>query len=182
MVRYDVTIAGFGGQGVLLSGGVLASAGMIEGLNVTWFPSYGAEMRGGTANCTVILSDREIGSPITERPQALVAMNEPSAVKFCPRIRRGGVMVLNSSLITGSYKRNGVRALNVPGNDIAAQLGDPRVLNMVMLGAYAGVTGAVGLKSLEKALGENLPEHRKSLLEINCRALRRGYEVALGKS
>jgi len=181
-VRYDVTIAGFGGQGVLLSGGMLAWAGMVEGLNVTWFPSYGAEMRGGTANCAVILSDHEIGSPIIDKPMALIAMNEPSAEKFCPKVRRGGVMVLNTSLIDGDYGRKGVKAVEVPGNDIAAELGDTRVLNVVMLGAYAGATGAVGLESIVKALRENLPPHRKSLLEINSRALRRGYDLALGRS
>lgn len=178
-MRYDVTIAGFGGQGVLLSGGILAWAGMLDGLNVTWFPSYGAEMRGGTANCTVILSDRQIGSPIIEKPQALIAMNEPSAEKFCSRVRRGGFVVLNTSLISGNYDRKGIKTVRVPGNDLAAELGDPKVLNMVMLGAYAGATGAVRLESVVKALQENLPAHRQSLLDANCRALRRGYEIAL---
>jgi len=173
--HHDVIIAGFGGQGVLLSGKILAWAGMLEGLHVTWFPSYGAEMRGGTANCTVVLSKEEIGSPVVDRPAAIIALNQASVDKFLPRVARGGIAVVNSSLSRDVKAPRGVRMVLVPANDIAKDLGDTRTLNVVMLGAYLKASGAMGIKSVVSALGEVLPERRKDLLPINIDALKRGF-------
>lgn len=177
MIHNDVIIAGFGGQGVLLSGKILAWAGMLEGLHVTWFPSYGAEMRGGTANCTVVMSDEEIGSPVVDRPGALIALNQASVDKFMPRVAKGGIVVVNSSLAREVKPSRGTRLFLVPANDIAKTLGDTRTLNIVMLGAYIGASGAVGLKSAVKALGQVIPERRRDILPLNIEALKRGFEL-----
>ncbi len=173
----DVMIAGFGGQGVLLVGKILARAGMLEGKCVTWFPSYGAEIRGGTANCTVIISDREIGSPIVSSPSAMLILNEASFLKFEPRIRPGGRLFLNTSLVHGSSSRGDIERIDIRANDIAEQLGDIRIANMVMLGAFLKKTGVVALGSVLDALKAVLPPRRHSLLGLNERALQCGGEV-----
>ena len=177
MFHKDVIIAGFGGQGVLLAGKLIAWAGMLEGLHVTWFPSYGAEMRGGTANCTVVLSNEDIGSPVVDRPGALIALNQASLDRFMPRVMKGGLVVVNSSLVKKMKQVKGVRLVPVPANDIAAELGDARTLNIVMLGAYLKASGAIGLPSVVRALADMLPERHKGLLPVNMRALARGYEL-----
>ncbi len=174
-MRNDVIIAGFGGQGVLLAGKLLAWAGMLGGKFVTWFPSYGAEMRGGTANCTVIISDEEIGSPVVDNPGALIAMNEASAVKFSGNVGRGGVIILNSSLVKEEIKKPGRRVYKVPANEIAGAIGNPRVVNMVMLGAYLKVSGAASIGQITKALEESLPPRNRHLLDANLSALEKGY-------
>ncbi len=173
----DVMIAGFGGQGVLLVGKILARAGMLEGKCVTWFPSYGAEIRGGTANCTVIISDREIGSPIVGSPSAMLILNEASFLKFEPRIRPGGRLFLNTSLVQGASSRGDIDRIDIRANDIAEQLGDIRIANMVMLGAFLKKTGVVALGSVLDALKAVLPPRRHSLLGLNERALQCGGEV-----
>jgi 2-oxoglutarate ferredoxin oxidoreductase subunit gamma len=180
MPDYDVIIAGFGGQGVLTAGKLLAWAGMLEGRHVTWFPSYGAEMRGGTANCTVIISEREIGSPVIDTPSAIVAMNQASADKFAGRIPRGGLVIVNSSLAKTPKVRPGVRVYEVPANEIAEGLGETRAVNIVLIGAYLGATGAVRADSLGRALEESLPARHKKTLPVNLEALRRGYELVRG--
>src|SRR5512146_1905040 len=129
----DVIIAGFGGQGVLMAGKLLASAGMLEGKHVTWFPSYGAEIRGGTANCTVIISASEIGSPVVQHPAAMLIFNEASFVKFEKRIKEGGHLFLNSSLVQTPSNRHDIIRIEIRANDIAEDLGDSRIANMVML-------------------------------------------------
>jgi 2-oxoglutarate ferredoxin oxidoreductase subunit gamma len=177
-MQNDVIIAGFGGQGVLLAGKLLAWAGMLEGRHVTWFPSYGAEMRGGTANCTVIISDSEIGSPVVDNPGALVALNQASAEKFAGKVARGGFIILNSSLVKEDIKRPGVKVLKIPANELAAGLGNVRVVNMVMLGAYLRLSGAASLKNVEKAMDETLPARNKALLPMNMAALKEGYSLA----
>lgn len=177
MIYKDVLIAGFGGQGVLLSGKLLAWAGMDEGYHVTWFPSYGAEMRGGTANCTVIMSDNEIGSPVVDSPGALIALNQASAEKFGPKVARGGLIVLNSSLVTGNFERRGVKVVCVPANDLAEGLGNPRVVNLVMLGAYLKASGTLGTRAVAMALGDVLPERHKGLLPVNIAALELGWSL-----
>jgi len=174
MIYNDVLIAGYGGQGVLLAGKLLAWAGMAQGLNVTWFPSYGAEIRGGTANCTVIMSDEEIGSPVVDSPGALIAMNQASADKFTGRIKKGGVILLNSSLAKVDVIRAGVRVIKIPANEIAEELGDVKVVNMVMLGAYIKAVATVSRKNVVKAVEAALPERRRSLLPMNIEALERG--------
>src|SRR5512139_1655568 len=163
----DVMIAGFGGQGVLLVGKLLAHAGMLESKRVTWFPSYGAEIRGGTANCTVIIADREIGSPVDERPSAMLILNEASFIKFEKRIRPGGQLFLNTSLIQQPSTRTDIGRIEVKANDIAEELGDIRIANMVMLGAFLKMTGVVTLGSVLEALKAVLPPRRHSLLPLN---------------
>ena len=178
-MELEVIFAGFGGQGILLSGKVLARAGMDQGLEVTWLPSYGPEMRGGTANCTVVLSDKPIGSPIVDAPGALVAMNLPSLDRFEPRVESGGVIVYNSSLISRDLKRDDVRGIPVPVNDIARELGNPRVINMVALGALLKASGVVPLEAAAEAMAHEMRERgRDRLIEINRQALERGWEEA----
>ncbi len=173
----DVMIAGFGGQGVLLAGKLLAHAGMLEGKNVTWFPSYGAEIRGGTANCTVIISDREIGSPVVRNPSAMLILNEASFKKFEPRMRPEGHLFVNTSLVQLASTRSDIDRIEVRANDIAGELGDIRIANMVMLGAFLKKTGVVTLDSVLNALKAVLPARRHSLLPLNERALKCGGEV-----
>jgi 2-oxoglutarate ferredoxin oxidoreductase subunit gamma len=178
---HDVILAGFGGQGILMIGNLLAVAGLRQGLRVTYFPSYGVEMRGGTANCTVTLSAREVGSPVTRNPLGLIAMNEPSAVKFGPRVRAGGVAVVNSSLVSAeAVSREDVRVLRVPCNEAALELGDGRLASMVALGAYVSATQVVDFARLEEALPEVLPEKHHRLIPLNLRALEAGGQVAAG--
>jgi len=175
-MEIGVVFAGFGGQGILLAGKVLARAGMDHGLEVTWLPSYGPEMRGGTANCTVVLSDVPIGSPIVDSPQALVAMNLPSLDRFEPRVITNGVIVYNSSLISREPRRTDVTAIPVPVNDIARELGSPRVINMVALGALLRARAVVPLQAAVEAMAHEMRERgRENLVEINRQALERGY-------
>mgnify|MGYP005841858413 CR=1 FL=1 len=178
-MHHDVILAGFGGQGILMIGNLLAVAGLCQGLRATYFPSYGVEMRGGTANCTVTLSTREIGSPVTESPQGIIAMNEPSAVKFVPRVRPGGVAVLNASLIgPAAVARDDIRVLRLRCNEAALELGDGRLASMVALGAYVRATGVVEAARLEEALPDVLPEKHHKLIPLNLRALETGARLA----
>jgi 2-oxoglutarate ferredoxin oxidoreductase subunit gamma len=172
----SVVIAGFGGQGVILAGKILAQAGMNHGLEVTWLPSYGPEMRGGTANCTVILSDKPIGSPIVDDPSAVVALNLPSLDKFEPSVAVDGVLVVNSSLIGRKVKRADVTAHAVPINEIAARIGNPRTVNMVALGAYIKATGVVPLDVVKRTMAAAMRDGGKEkLVAINEKALDEGY-------
>ncbi len=173
----DVMIAGFGGQGILVAGKLLAHAGMIEGKHVTWFPSYGAEIRGGTANCTVIISSADIGSPIVRNPSTMLILNEASFKKFEPRIMKGGSLFLNTSLVHAPSIRSDIMRFDILANDIAEKLGDIRVSNMVMLGAFLKKTGIVELDSVLTALKHVLPARRHSLIPLNESALKRGMEV-----
>jgi 2-oxoglutarate ferredoxin oxidoreductase subunit gamma len=176
-MHQDVMIAGFGGQGVLLTGKLLAYAGMIEGKHVTWFPSYGAEIRGGTANCTVIISSDEIGSPIVQNPSAMMIFNDASFKKFEKRIKPSGHLFLNTSLVHEPPSRSDITRIEIEANDIADGLGDIRVSNMVMLGAYLKKTGVVSLESVIAALQQALPARRQSLIPLNVSALQRGVEI-----
>jgi 2-oxoglutarate ferredoxin oxidoreductase subunit gamma len=174
---HDVMIAGFGGQGVLVAGKLLAYAGMLEGKHVTWFPSYGAEIRGGTANCTVIISSDEIGSPVVLHPSSMLIFNEASFKKFETRIKKGGQLFLNTSLVRASPSRSDICRIDIKANDIAENLGDIRIANMVMLGALLNKTGVVALDSVLAALKQVLPARRHSLIPLNENALRRGADV-----
>jgi 2-oxoglutarate ferredoxin oxidoreductase subunit gamma len=171
--------AGFGGQGVILAGKLLAQAGVDHGLQVTWLPSYGPEMRGGTANCTVVLSDEPIGSPVVDNPTALVAMNLPSLDRFEKTVAEGGTILINSSLITRPTERSDVRVLNVPANDIAVSLGNPRAANMVALGAIVKATGIISLELMKSTMAKVL-SHKDSakLIGVNEQALEAGYNTA----
>ncbi|RMF72740.1 MAG: 2-ketoisovalerate ferredoxin oxidoreductase [Acidobacteria bacterium] len=171
-------IAGFGGQGVLLLGLGAAQCGMMEGRRVTWLPSYGPEMRGGTAHCHVNISDHQIGSPLVSRPTVLIAMNQPSLEKFEPQIVEGGLVMLNTSMISKRPDRDDLEVLEVPASEMAQKLGNPRAANMVMLGAYAGYTGMIGRETIEAALGVIVK--KRHLIDLNMKAVAEGYE--LGRS
>jgi len=169
-----VLIAGHGGQGIVFMGTLLAHAAMVEGKEVTFFPSYGAEMRGGTANASVILSSRRIASPIVDEPDILIALNEPSLLRFESRVRPNGRLFLNRSLIVSSPSRDDLNVLPVAATELAQQLGKPRPLNMVMLGVLARITGLVSLSTLSESLKTVLPAHRQDLLGQNRQALEIG--------
>ena len=178
-MKKELFMAGHGGQGVVLMGSLLARAAMGEGKEVTFFPTYGAEVRGGTANCSLIISTLEIASPVVDRPDVLVVMNERSLHVHGPRLMEGGLLFLNRSLIPTEPDRDDVTVIPVTAGEIAAELGAPRVANMVMLGATAAVTGVVERSTLRKALQEALPKHHHHLLDINLQAMDRG--AAYGK-
>jgi 2-oxoglutarate ferredoxin oxidoreductase subunit gamma len=173
-MQTEILIAGFGGQGVLFAGQLLAYAAMDNGREVTWIPSYGPEMRGGTANCTVIISNEEIGSPVVRNPQAMIAMNLPSLDKYEPSLAKGGLLIINSSVINRPARRTDVRSILIPGNEIAETLGDRRMTNMVMLGGLLANLPVLPLEAIEKALKEHLPERHHRLLPLNYQALRQG--------
>jgi 2-oxoglutarate ferredoxin oxidoreductase subunit gamma len=168
--------SGFGGQGVLMMGYVLAVAGMQEDRHVTFLPAYGAEVRGGTANCTVVVSDHEIASPVASSPDFVVAMNYPSVLKYQNTVKSGGTMFLNGDLISEMPQRSDVTIVKVPANSLAHELGNDRVLNMVMLGALVEVTGIVSHKALLEAVGTVLEAKRRKLIDINRKALSRGSQ------
>jgi 2-oxoglutarate ferredoxin oxidoreductase subunit gamma len=170
-------MAGFGGQGVVLMGTLLSYTAMVEGKHTTFFPSYGAEMRGGTANCSVVVSDREIASPIVNQPDCVVAMNIASLNKFESRVRPGGIIFVNSSLIGRKVERDDVEEVRVPASEIAETLGSAKAANMVMLGGIVKKTGVVSLESLSAGLEKVLSERAMALLDINKRALKKGYEA-----
>jgi 2-oxoglutarate ferredoxin oxidoreductase subunit gamma len=172
-----IIISGFGGQGVMLMGRLLAYAGMIEGKKVAWMPSYGPEMRGGTANCTVLISSNEIGSPIVSHPKILIAMNQPSLDKFELNVSDDGLIILNASLIEREVKRNDVKVIKIPADDIADKLGNSRAANMVVLGAYVEQSGIVKMDTIFKALEKVLAGRNKKLLELNKEALKQGAEL-----
>ncbi len=173
-MQTEIVISGFGGQGVLFAGQILAYAAMDQGLEVTWIPSYGPEMRGGTANCTVIISDEEIGSPLVRNPQVAVAMNRPSLDKYDPLVKPGGLLIINSSIVDKNSERKDIRVVRVPANEIAEKIGDRRMTNMVVLGALLANLPILPLEALEKALAEHLPERHHKLLPLNYQALREG--------
>jgi 2-oxoglutarate ferredoxin oxidoreductase subunit gamma len=176
-MRQDVVIAGFGGQGVLVAGKLLAYAGMLEAKQVTWFPSYGAEIRGGTANCTVMIADEHIGSPVAPIPSCMLILNEASFNKFESRIQKNGLLFLNSSLVNTPSSRPDITRIDIPASDIAEGLGDSRVANMVMLGAFLRRTGVVSVASVCGALKSVLPARRHSLIPLNEKALQNGAEA-----
>ncbi len=180
-MQAEIVFAGFGGQGVLFAGQILAFAGMDSGKEVTWIPSYGPEMRGGTANCTVIIADEEIGSPLVRNPRACVVMNLPSLDKYESTILPGGVLVVNSSLINRPIARADLITVMVPANEIAEVIGNRRLINMVALGALLEKLPVLPLEAIEQALEAHLPERHRSLLPANKQALRQGAACARGE-
>ncbi len=170
----EIICAGFGGQGVLLMGQIVAYAGMVEDKNVSWMPSYGPEMRGGTANCCVIVSDEPVGSPVVTEADAVIVMNKPSLDKYESFLKPGGRLFINSSLIDKKATRDDVTVHYVPVNDIAAELGNPRVANIVMLGAYIASSGAVNKESVIKAVEYVLGKGKAHLIPINEKAFDEG--------
>jgi 2-oxoglutarate ferredoxin oxidoreductase subunit gamma len=176
-MQEEMIFSGFGGQGALFAGMVLAYAGMESGKNVTWIPSYGPEMRGGTAHVTIIISDEEIGSPVIRYPSATIVLNNQSMEKYEPLIKEGGVLVYNSSLITNTPTRSDIRYVPVPANEIASGLGSVKMANMVALGALVTATGVLPLEAVTQALRNHLPESKSDLLEPNVQALQRGAKL-----
>lgn len=176
-MEHRILIAGFGGQGVLLIGQLLCHAGMNEGKNVSWLPSYGPEMRGGTASCSVIVSDNEIGSPLVDKPNLCIAMNLPSFDKYMPKVAEGGSIFINSSLIGKPEVKPGVQAIYVPVNDAAQQAGNRRTANMAMLGAFVQRTGILPEASILEALKEMFGERRAHLLPVNEQAMQLGADM-----
>ncbi|HSM25029.1 MAG TPA: 2-oxoacid:acceptor oxidoreductase family protein [Anaerolineaceae bacterium] len=173
-MQKEIIVAGFGGQGVLFAGQLLAYAAMDEGLQVTWIPSYGPEMRGGTANCTVVISDEEIGSPMVSRPTAVIAMNLPSLDKYEEKVKEGGLLVVNQSMVDREVIRTDIKVVMVPANTISEELGDKRMTNMVLLGALLANLDVLPVEAVEKALKEHLPERHHKLLPLNKEAMQRG--------
>jgi 2-oxoglutarate ferredoxin oxidoreductase subunit gamma len=175
-----IRISGFGGQGIISAGILLAQAGMIENKHVSWFPAYGAEMRGGTANCSVVVSSDEVASPIVARPDTVIVMNEPSLAKFEPMLKPGGLLIINSSLVNSKPQRSDIRVAYVPCNKIAEEIGTTKIANMVALGAFVGLTGALGVEAISKALPKVFKRAKPELLELNVQALKKGAETKIG--
>ena len=170
--------AGFGGQGMLLIGEFLAQAGMSEGKFVSWLPSYGPEMRGGTANCSVVISDREIASPVITSASCVVAMNRPSLDKFEKTVRPGGLLIINLSLIDRRAERDDIDVLYIPASEAAEEIGNPKGANVVILGAYLQKRPVVSVDSLMDAMKFLLGERKARFLEGNKNALLKGMELA----
>ncbi len=180
-MQTEVVFAGFGGQGVLFAGQLLAFAGLDSGKEVTWIPSYGPEMRGGTANCTVIIADEEIGSPLVRNPKAAIVLNLPSLEKYEPTVLPGGVMIANASLINRPVQRTDLTSVVIPANEIAESIGNKRLLNVVMLGALIEKLPILPMSAIEDALKNHLPERHKKMLPANLEALRKGAAFARGE-
>lgn len=175
MQETSIIISGFGGQGTLFAGQVLAYTALESGLEVTWIPSYGPEMRGGTAHCTVIISDQPIGSPLVRRPDVAVVMNLPSLDKYEPLTQPGGVLVANSSLINRTLERDDLKHVYIPANEIAEEIGMARLANMVMIGGMLYLKPVLTLEAVKESLARHIPERHRHTLEDNWQALERGY-------
>lgn len=175
-MREDIIFAGFGGQGIMFMGKAFSYTAMNEGKFVTWMPSYGAEVRGGTAHSMVIISDSSIASPIVREPSICVVMNKPSLDKFVDKVKKKGLLVINKSLAKGTPRRTDIDVLEVPVTDMAFRLGNPKVGNMIILGALLAAKNILKLESLIGSLTDLIPEKHQDLLSINKEAIRQGYE------
>jgi len=173
----EIVLAGMGGQGVMVIGQLLAHAALIEDLNVVWFPSYGAETRGGSAECTVTISDKEIGSPVTSTPDYLIALTQIMLDKFVATVKPGGTIFVNTSLAAVPTSRPDCTIIEVKATDIAEQVGSMMAANMVMLGAFIGLAKPVKLESVKQAMLEVLPERHHKFIPINSAGLDRGSEL-----
>lgn len=176
-MQSEIKFAGFGGQGILLIGKILAHAAMEEGFEVAWVPSYGPEMRGGTAYCTVVVADRPIGSPIIKNPLHLVAMNGPSLEKFAPTVKKGGIIFVNSSLINFGSGRDDVDEFHVPVMEIAQKVGNVRAANIVCLAAFVARSGIVSMETLKHCIKEEFANKPK-LIPLNMAAVDAGEAAA----
>jgi 2-oxoglutarate ferredoxin oxidoreductase subunit gamma len=173
----EIIIAGFGGQGVMSMGQLIAYAGMLEGKGVSWLPSYGPEQRGGTANCAVIVSDEPVGSPLVTNPSTAIILNIPSFDKFEHRVRPGGLLIINSSLVTRVSERSDIEIIELTATDMAADLGNARVANMILLGAFIELTKVVSNESIIESLKKVLSEEKHHLIEVNKQALNKGFSL-----
>jgi 2-oxoglutarate ferredoxin oxidoreductase subunit gamma len=171
-----IKISGFGGQGVISAGYLLAQAGMMEGKEVSFFPAYGAEMRGGTANCSVVVASDQVSTPIVTTPDTAIVLNEPSLAKFEHTVKPGGLLIVNSSLVNSKPTRTDIKVLYVPCNEIASELGNPKIMNMVAMGAFAAATGAITVEGIANALPKVYKKLKPEVIELNVKALRRGAE------
>ncbi|GAB1366851.1 2-oxoacid:acceptor oxidoreductase family protein [Candidatus Cloacimonadaceae bacterium] len=176
-MKTEMICAGFGGQGVLTIGKFIAIAGMEEGKNVSWLPSYGPEMRGGTANVSTVVADEPIASPIVSYPDVLVALNQPSIDKFAPSVRSGGVVVMNTNMCPRGCQRTDIQLIAAPMSDIATEIGSTMVLNMLAIGIVIGKTGIIKYETLEGDLTAFLKAKNPDLLEKNLTAIKRGIEI-----
>jgi len=178
MIKHqELRIAGMGGQGVMVIGQLLAHATVIEDGNVVWFPSYGPETRGGMAECTIIISSDEIGSPVTSSPDTLIALTQSMIDKYASSVRREGVIVVNTSLAEPPTYRDDCKIIAVPASKIAAELGNEKAANMVMLGAYVQALKPVSLESIKASMPQVLPEHNHRFIPLNNAALDKGAEI-----
>lgn len=177
-MTHEVIMAGFGGQGVLSMGTLLAYAAMLEGKKVSWMPSYGPEMRGGAANCHVIVSGEQVASPVVTEPTAVIAMSRPALDKFESWLRPGGLLIINTSMVNARPGRKDITVVELPVNEMALELGSDKVANMIALGAFLEMTGAVSADSVLESLKKALPAHRHSLIPLNKEALARGQQEA----
>jgi 2-oxoglutarate ferredoxin oxidoreductase subunit gamma len=180
-MQSEVQFAGFGGQGIMLMGQIMAQAAMNQGYEVVWIPSYGPEMRGGTAYCTVVISDRPIGSPIIRNPKHLVAMNRPSLEKFAPMVQSGGTIFINSSIISIDVDRGDVDVIKVPIIEIAKKLGNVKTANIVALAAFVSRSQVVDFELLRESVKGKLA-NREKLIPLNMKALEEGQKAASGKA
>jgi 2-oxoglutarate ferredoxin oxidoreductase subunit gamma len=176
----NLMVAGFGGQGVMTMGKLLSQATCDStDLNVTFFPSYGAAMRGGTANCYVVISDEEIGAPVSNSVDDLIVMNGPSLHKFLPNLKPGGTLFINSSIVKDPIDRDDIKVISVPVTEMALEMGNPRILNIIMLGAYIGYTNAVPPEVVTAGIHHKF-EHKPKVIPLNDKAFETGIEI--GKS
>ncbi len=180
MAALDLIAAGFGGQGILFLGEVLAWAAVLEGKNATWLPSYGPEQRGGTATCTVVVAGGTIGSPVVADPEVLVAMNGPSLDKFAPRVRPGGLVIVDASMVDRPVARSDVRVVRVDAVAQAAALGDVRMANMVLLGALLAAVPVVSLDAVKRVLADQFPPPNEALAAANVKAVTGGMAASRG--
>jgi 2-oxoglutarate ferredoxin oxidoreductase subunit gamma len=180
-MRHEIIIAGFGGQGIMLAGQVLATAGMLEGQNVVWSPSYGPEMRGGSAHCTVIVSPQAIGSPVVSRADVALILDQPSLAKFEPMVRPGGLLLVNESLVRTPPSRDDIRVHPIAANALAEQAGDVRTANMVMLGALHTLVAPVGREAISGAFRALCPANKAHLIPLNETALELGMAAVSGE-
>jgi 2-oxoglutarate ferredoxin oxidoreductase subunit gamma len=178
MDETSIIISGFGGQGTLFAGQVLAYAFMDNELEVTWIPSYGPEMRGGTAHCTVIASEEPIGSPLVRNPDVVLALNLPSVDKYESLVPESGVLVANSSLVNREIERKNINSLLIPANELAEEIGLSRLANMIMVGAMVALKPILSLDAIKKALEEHIPERHQKTLPMNYKAMDKGFEFA----
>jgi len=180
---YDTIMAGFGGQGIMLIGNLLASAAMNENKSVTYMPAYGVEMRGGTANCTIVISDGPIGSPIIGHPKSAIVMNKPSLTRFGSNIVDGGLLLINSSLVTEEVDdRPDLRQIKVPANEMAGELGSDKMANMVILGSFLAITKVVKPETVFNAFKKVLGERYHKLIPKNVEMIKAGMKFAEGQT
>lgn len=174
----EMIFAGFGGQGVMSMGQSVAYAGMIEGKHVSWLPSYGPEQRGGTANSTVVVSSEPVASPLVTKPTIAIILNNPSFEKYEPTIKPGGILITNSSLVTEKSTRDDIKILEIDATNIATELGNQRIANMILLGAMIQMTELVSIDSIIESLKKVLDPSKHHLLDVNRKALEKGIEIA----